>query len=104
MYGEEMVTISEITVFSERNEIFVRGKQHRNHLNFESAWYINNHELNRLLNELQRINSTLDVVDLFSTYQSSDGTIMQLTCKQLEKSYVQADWLDYSPIVREIRA
>ena len=104
MFGIEKVTIDEITVFTGRNEILVRGIQHRNHLNYESSWYINNHELNRLINQLQQNNAFLDVIDLFTTYTSADGNILQLHGDVLDESNVFADWLDQSTIAREIRA
>lgn len=104
MFGIEKVTIDEITVFTGRNEILVRGTQYRNHLNYESSWFINNHELNRLVNQLQHNNTFIDVLDLFATYTTAEGNILQLNGEALDESTVYADWLDQSPIVREIRA
>ncbi len=104
MYRKENVTIHEITVFGGRNEIFVRGTQHREHLNYESSWYINTHELNCLMNELQRINSHLNIAEVFMSYKSTEGSIMQLNGNKLTETKVNAGWLEQSPIAREIRA
>jgi hypothetical protein len=104
MYRKENVTIHEITVFGGRNEILVRGTQHRDHLNYESSWYINTHELNRLMNELQRLNSHLYITDVFTSYTSTEGSIFQLEGNKLTERKVNAGWLEQSPVAREIRA
>ena len=104
MNNAATIKIKEITVFGGRNEITVLGTQYRNHLSYESTWHINNHELNRLINELQRLNDHLQIAEIFSTFMSTEGLIMQLDGQKLEVSDVRVGWLADSPLAREIRA
>ena len=98
------ITVEEITVLYSRNEIHVKGMQHRAHLKFASSWFISNHELNRLLNELQKVNPSKEIAELFESNYSSEGLVMYLSSDVLESSTVETNWLDPAMPIREIRA
>jgi hypothetical protein len=100
----DQITIEEITLLNSRNEIHVRGTQHRGYLNFASSWYISSHELNRLLNQLQKVNPSKEIGALFENNYSSEGLIMCLTAQDLDNSTIEMNWMDVTVPILEIRA
>lgn len=63
--------LAEIAILSFANEITMRGKVTKNNLCYESQITINSHQLNKVINELQKQNPDEDISGSFQT--ESDG-------------------------------
>jgi hypothetical protein len=84
--------LKEIAILSFANEIIMRGKITKNNLSYESQISINSHQLNKVINELQKQNPEDDISGSFRTETDGYGNVIYfLNVTELSENSIDLD-------------
>lgn len=105
MNTPQTIEIKEIMILPLNDEIMIKGNQQRDFLSFETKFFVNSTQLNKLMNELQKLNSDLEVTDMFKSQPYSDGnSVLYFDATQLEMRTVELYKFEPSNHSLQIRA
>ena len=101
----QTIEINEIMILSSNDEIMIKGTQQREFLSFETQLYINSTQLNKIINELQKLNAEQEVSEMFKSQPSIDGkTMFCFDATELEISTIEFDVFEQNNKLLQIRA
>lgn len=83
------IELNEIMILKGGNEIAITGMKVQDHFNYQMSWYVENTQLNKILNFLQGENFDIDVFGSFKRTIDENGTnVLYLDAKNLNKKLV----------------
>lgn len=101
----ETIDIKEIMILSSHDEIMIKGIQHRDYLHFETKLFVNSTQLNKLLNELQKLNEEQEITSMFKSQPGTDGNdVFYFDTTQLSTSTVELYKFEPANHLLQIRA
>ena len=86
---EANIELSELFILKGGNEIVIYGFKKQDHFTYQMSWFIENTQLNKILNHLQRENSEIEVADLFKSSIDENGShVMYLNARNLNHTSI----------------
>jgi hypothetical protein len=86
---EVNIELSELMILKGGNEIVIYGYKKQDHFTYQMSWFIENTQLNKIVNHLQRENSGIEVSSLFkSSVDESGSHVMYLSSRSLEQASI----------------
>jgi hypothetical protein len=89
---EANIELSELMILKGGNEIVIYGFKKQDHFTYQMSWFIQNTQLNKILNHLQRENSEVEVTSLFKSCIDENGShVMYLSAGNLNKASIPSN-------------
>ncbi len=86
---EANIELTELMILKGGNEIVIYGLKKQDHFTYQMSWFIQNTQLNKILNYLQRENSEMEVSSLFKSCVDENGShVMYLSARNLTNACI----------------
>ena len=69
------IAIQEISLYTAKDEICLKGRMQQGQLSYDTSVFISSSQLNRVINQLQKLNEEVDVSASFSSKCDYDGNL-----------------------------
>ncbi len=97
--------VKEVLLPGEQQDMLIIGTEMRGHLMFDTYFYMNQSNLNALINLLQKENNDTDVSALFTSFKGIDGsTGFQLDATKLSNNCIDFQFISTAQPSYAIRA
>jgi hypothetical protein len=86
---EKNIELNEVMILKGGDEIIITGMKVQNHFTYQVSWYVENTQLNKILNFLQGENYEIDVFGAFKSSVDENGTnVLYLDTRNLTRKEV----------------
>ena len=69
------IAIQEISLYTAKDEICLRGRMQQGQLSYDTSVFISSTQLNKVINQLQKLNEEMDVAASFSSKSDGEGNL-----------------------------
>lgn len=101
----QKIEIKDIIILTANNEITISGTVNRNTMSYETQMFLDNTQLNLIINQLQRINPNQEVSEMFQSRYTEHGQIVYyFDAHSLENASVEVHTFTQNQEILQIRA
>lgn len=102
--NHHQIDIVEILMLPSHDEVMLLGKVYRAALTYDTRIYINSTQLNKIINELIRLNPEVEIADFVQNQSTEDGIIRYIDCTKIAISSIATCVFDHFDQPKQIRA